>query len=130
MRKLMSVLVAFAFALTLSTVAMAAPKKVEKKKIEAKTVKVEVIQVEKLKKGTLLKVKVDGKEHVYHVTKVALKDAEALKGGETAELTLHGMWVHAVKAEAAAPAAPAAAPAAPAAAPAAPAPAPAAPATK
>lgn len=117
MRKLISVAAALAFALTLSTMAMAAPKaaahkavahKKVVKKVEEKTVKAEVIKVEKMKKGTLLRVKVAGKVHVYHVAKVALKEAEALKGGETVELTLHGWWIHGIKAEAAAaPAAPA-----------------------
>ncbi len=112
MRKLISVALALAFALTLATMAMAAPKKAVKK-AEAKTVKAQVIKVEKLKKGTLLRVKVDGKVHVYHVAKVALKEAEALKGGEMVELTLHGWWIHGIKAEAAEAApAPAAAPAA------------------
>jgi len=111
MRKLIALTVAFAFALTLATMAMAAPKKAAKK-AEAKTVKAEVVKVEKLKKGTLLVVKIEGKEKKLHVAKTALKEAEALKGGETVELTLHGVWVHAIKAEAAAPApAPAAAPA-------------------
>ena len=108
MRKLISVAVALAFALTLATMAMAAPKAAAHKKMvkkaEAKTVKAEVVKVEKLKKATLLIVKIDGKEKKLHVAKVALKEAEALKGGETVELTLHGMWVHGIKAEAAAPA--------------------------
>ncbi len=113
MRKLISVAAALAFALTLATMAMAAPKAAAHKavahkkmvrKVEAKTVKAEVVKVEKLKKATLLIVKIDGKEKTLHVARVALKEAEALKGGETVELTLHGMWVHGIKAEAAAPA--------------------------
>lgn len=111
MRKLISVVVAVAFALTLATMAMAAPKKAVKK--AAGPVKAEVVKVEKMKKATILVVKIDGKVKKLHVAKVALKEAEALKGGEAVELTMHGMWVKGIKVEeAAAPApAPAAAPA-------------------
>ena len=115
MRKLISVAVAVAFALTLATMAMAAPKKAAKK-AEPKTVKAEVVKVEKMKKATILVVKINGKVKKLHVAKVALKEAEALKAGEKVELTVHGMWVKGIKAEAA-EAAPAAVPA-PAAAPA------------
>ncbi|MCL4479211.1 MAG: hypothetical protein M1381_08975 [Deltaproteobacteria bacterium] len=106
MKKLITLAMAVAFALTLATVTMAAAhKKAAKKEIKPVTVKAEVLKVEKLKKGTLLRVKVAGKVHVYHVAKVASKEAESLKGGEMVELTLHGWWIYGIKAEAPAPAA-------------------------
>ncbi len=97
MRKLMSVAVTFAFILSLATITIAAPKEVVKE--TTTQVKAEVVRVEKMNNGTLLTVKIDGKIHVYHVAKIALKEAETLKASEKVELTLHNMRVHVIKVE-------------------------------
>ncbi len=102
MKKLLSAAMAIAFAISLATVAMAAPKKVVRKvkKREVRVrriIKAEVIKVEKFKKGILLQVKVDGKILKYHVTKAVAKTVKALKKGEKIGLTLRGRWVHGIK---------------------------------